>query len=192
PQLAGQYRAIWKACVEASQGKHHLALAAYGCEPERHTSHVLAQLACLLSQRQSTRILLVDGNLSTQTLSKGFQVTERPGLVEIAAGARDWRECIVETSSPNLFVLPAGIGSDQPFLSERVMSGVRALAADFDFVLIDAGVVGDAYMPSLVAASDRSLLVVRLGKTKREHAQAAIATLKQLELGTHGCIVTNV
>lgn len=191
-ELTGQYGALWQQCLYSDSGSHHLAVAAFGCHEEPHVAQVMAQLGCMLARRESQRVLLVDGNVTTQTLTKSFEASDRPGLAEIAAGSRSWRDCVVETATPTLSVIPGGLDIAQDFDDSLLARCVEEWSTAFDFVLMDAGSIGSLMLKPLVAASNRALILVRLGKTRREDATASVHAIRELNLKTHGCIVTNI
>lgn len=150
----------------------------------------VANLAAAMAEAGDT-VVLVDGDL------RHPQQHERFGLAN-ASGLGNW----LETGTPaapqrteigGLRVLTAGSTTASPMalLSQnRLVDVLSALAAEADYVLIDA--------PPLLAVTDGALwasqcdgvlLLLRAGRTKRDHAQRAKAVLEKARAHVVGAVL---
>jgi capsular exopolysaccharide synthesis family protein len=139
---------------------------------------VACNLALALTQA-NRRILLIDGDLRRPRLHRALGVENKVGLRDVLRGEFDvdkqpLSSFYKSTTSPNLCLLPAGLGDEEPsslLHSPRMASLLRSVSRDFDFVLIDtppALHMADARI--LAGLSDGVILVFRARSTGRTTA----------------------
>jgi capsular exopolysaccharide synthesis family protein len=151
-------------------------------------------LAVSLAQLQHERILLVDGDLRLQGMSKALRVQKRTGLADFLQQLAPFEECVKPTSVPHLSVVPAGNlvedslpaileGSQWPMFLNRA-------SQKFDFIVVDSVPVlaPIADFQLLLSACDSALLVVRMRKTNRESLDI---TAQQIGGKLLGVVVNN-
>jgi non-specific protein-tyrosine kinase len=158
-------------------------------------STTLSNLAVAMSQGEK-RTILVDADLRRPALHKLFGVSNSQGLTTMAVEQEALAEPpLVETGVQNLWLLPSGPLPPNPaeiLGSRRMEEIIAALKARADVVLFDA--------PPVVAVTDAAvlgikvdgvLLVVRAGKTRREHALRAKQTLERVKVRLVGAVLSN-
>jgi capsular exopolysaccharide synthesis family protein len=112
-----------------------------------------------------------------------FRASSRQGLVTMLAENLDPARCIVKTSVPGVFLLPAGPATPNPsgLLSSAAMAKFLEQAKkEFDYVVIDTPPLfplADALV--LGYQTDGVVLCVRAGKTLRPQALRAKEALTQ-------------
>lgn len=152
----------------------------------------LAQTVAAMGQR----VLLVDADLRHPTLHKMLDLPNTKGLSNIIAEELSFREVIQrlpsdarasqereETSeADNLFILTAGQVPPNPtsLLSSQKMQQLAAqFQMAFDFVIYDTPpLLGFADSRIIATHADASVLVVGLGKTRRDNLEKALEGLK--------------
>jgi Mrp family chromosome partitioning ATPase len=144
-----------------------------------------------MSERR--RVLLIDGHLTRQSLSKHFQLTGLPGIAEACANVEKWPQLIHPTDDERIWVLPGGGRLDRKGIRQHILLDlVPKIRQQFDIVMVDVGLPDSPLAVPSLTACDCSYLVVRLGRTERESAKRVLATLSERNLAPNGCIITNV
>lgn len=155
-------------------------------------------VACAMA---GERVIVVDADLrgaaNASSLSALFgQASATEGISTAILGPEEDRKILlplVETGVPNLLLLPAGArGMNPADLLGADAFGVllAALRAQADIVLIDAPPVADAADSRAIAARvDGVLLLVAKGRTRRPHAQRALASLDQVGATVLGVVM---
>lgn len=139
------------------------------------------------------RTLLVDGDLRHPTVHKYFGVDHVGGLADVLAGALRLQEAIRETAFQNLFLMTAGPQPPNPselFGSQRMLSLIEKLEAEYDLVVFDAPptlLVADA--PAMSTNLDGVIFVARAGVTSREQAREALRRFTLLESRILGAVL---
>ena len=161
--------------------------------PEAGKSTALANLAVTLAQ-SGKRVILADCDLRRPSQHDIWGVSQQPGLTSMVVDKLD-NPPLVETPVENLRVLPSGPLPPNPadlLGSDRMDAIVRQLADDADFVLFDAPpviAVTDAALLSVKV--DGVLLVLRAGKTSRDHAERARDLLERVNARIVGAVLTD-
>ncbi len=140
-------------------------------------------LALAFASERSVKALLVDVDTQHSTLPKTLGITADKGIVDVLAGNRELAEVLIQTSIPNLMILPAGRGGPHvpELLSSREMSALldRLTQGYPDhYLIIDT--------PPCMASSDAAALAPSVGQivfvieahnTQQGEIEAALSTL---------------
>jgi capsular exopolysaccharide synthesis family protein len=155
--------------------------------------------ACNLSLTLATAgvdVILVEGDLRRPRVAEYLGLEGAVGLTDVLVGRHNLRGVLQSWGDVSLRVLPCGeippnpselLGSTQMHL---LLDELRGMA---DIVIIDAPPllpVTDAAV--LAQGSDGAILVVRYGRTTREHVSRAVAALRAVNARTLGTILTMV
>src|SRR6476469_4815496 len=81
--------------------------------PNEGKSTISANLAVTMAL-SGARTLLIDGDLRRGALREAFDIHSKIGFAEVLKQEVNWREVVVPTSLPSLFVLPRGNTLSQP------------------------------------------------------------------------------
>jgi receptor protein-tyrosine kinase len=142
------------------------------------------------------RVLLIDADMRRPRLHKLFNVPNDQGLSTLLKEharilKRPKAPVISETSIRNLSLMtsgPATASASNLLYSERLAELLRAVRAEFDFVLIDTPPMLQLADARIIGPHcDAVVLVVRSGKTTRDSARLACQRFQQdgtLVLGT--------
>lgn len=154
---------------------------------EGKTSTIL-NLAYVMAKEFKKRTVVVECDLKNPTIVSGYLAgAPKYGLVEGLKNELGLHEMMVQVEGSELYLLPALKStkiSSELLNSQRMVSILNALKAEFDFVLLDSPpIIPLADVNILTKLIDGLLLVVRAGKTPKDIVLKAVNSL------THANIV---
>ncbi len=162
--------------------------------PSDGTTTTAAHLARSLAEK-GRRVLLIDCDMHSPELHELFNAKCEPGLSELLLDRVDMQAAFRQTSTRNLYLLPAGTLPAQPTVlltSKRFSALLASLSMLFEIVIIDAPPMLMATDASLLAGmTDGVLLVVRAGATEREAAQEAVRQLDVARAHVIGAVLND-
>jgi capsular exopolysaccharide synthesis family protein len=168
-------------------------IAVTSCEPQDGKSTVSINLAIVLTQL-GRRVLLVDADLRRPRVHRSFEVDNVVGFSSVLTANAELDECIQETAIPNLRVLSSGPIPPNPselLGSQRMTEVLDSLRDKFDHIILDSPPVLSVTDPVLLSTRvDATIMVVRMGKTRRDGLALAAARLSQAHVRTP-CTVLN-
>ncbi len=139
------------------------------------TSTIAANLAVSMAQSGKS-VVLIDANLRNPAVASIFGLTATVGLANLLSGTAEIDEALCQTEIPGLVIIPAGSEVDKP---AELLSSIRlprildAVAAKFDYVLIDTPSVMEVSDPGMVAPHvDGVLLTVNVANSWPRLVQA--------------------
>lgn len=131
-------------------------------------------LAISLASLARDRVLLVDGDLRMQGITRLLSLQTKLGLSEFLQGRASFDACLRSTSLPHLSIAAAGDAKEErlPTILEgpRWLEFIEQAKREFGLIIVDSVPVSApiADFELLLASCDAALLVVQLRKTKRE------------------------
>jgi len=192
--------------VEAMRGIRFNVLHAYGSAGpavftltspgSREGKSFIATNLALAFADAGHRTLLVDGDLRRGSLHRLLNTRRKPGLTDVLHGETTHEDVIQVTPYPPLFFVAAGTRTpDAPELmtSEAMTKFLAGVRQNFEVVIVDSPPLGagvDAY--ALGAVTGNVLLVLRLGTTNREIAEAKLDLLDRLPVRLLGTVLNDV
>ena len=174
----------------------HRVVAVTSTVPGEGKTTVAINLAFALGQMK--RVLIVDADLRRPNVGSaiGEGIDQGAGLVDFLAGEATIKECIRNTSSPNVFVLPAGKRFNSPLeliSSQKFGAMITKLKDLFDVVVIDCPPlkpVSDSLIISRYA--NTVLYVVKSDATPHQLVNAAIKRLHDIDAPLLGVVLNLV
>jgi succinoglycan biosynthesis transport protein ExoP len=137
-------------------------------------------------------VLLIDGDVRTNSLSTQFGARGLPGLTSVIVGTSSIEDSVLEIV-PGLSLLPAGPTPPNPpslLSSGRMRELMMDLRQRHSMVIIDSPPVAHLADASILAAiSDGIVLVSRVGVTNRADLPTAAANLRHSPTPIVGAIV---
>ncbi len=134
----------------------------FGVTPAASTERT-AEVACNLAYLyaiKGKRVLLVDANVYSATLTRAFATDAKKGLADVLLGSAEARDCIVVNAVGDVDLLPAGVmegpmSTTWPFAPERLKERLAQILGTYDVVLFD---LPAASQPAAAALSISTLL----------------------------------
>jgi capsular exopolysaccharide synthesis family protein len=142
------------------------------------------------------RTLLIDADLRRGALHRAMQVRRQPGLTDLLVAQASRDQVLQATTHPSLdFIASGSRRGDAPELlsSARMADLINSLRSTYRVIVVDTPPLGagvDAFVLASVAGS--LLVVLRLGKTDRELAEAKIDFLRQVPMRVLGAVLNDV
>jgi protein-tyrosine kinase len=146
---------------------------------------VLSAFARVLAIGQEGSILLVDCSIRNPKLHRLFGVENDKGIIDYLEGREDIPNLIQKSGLPGLDLLTSGFTEDVDismplFNSERMALFMREVAEAYEYVLIDTAAVLEApETPIISSYSDGVIMVVHIGKTRREVIKRAMLMVEK-------------
>ena len=114
------------------------------------------------------RTLLLDADLRRPATHTRFAHSQAPGLAEVLAGQREWRDLCIQTAIDNLHSIPAGAHPGDPCTllgSDAFSKLISELSHDYDTILVDVPpILAVADTGAVLPHVDGALLLVRYGR----------------------------
>ena len=162
--------------------------------PDEGKSAAAANLAITLAQANHS-VILVDSDLRRPVQHRLFGLESQPGLADMLAPEGPDAAPLQATAVPKLSLLASGPLPPNPaelLGSARMAAVLRTLREQADYVVIDSPptvLVTDAAV--LATQVDGVLLVLSLGKVKREMARKAKTLLENVSARILGVVLSN-
>jgi polysaccharide biosynthesis transport protein len=145
---------------------------------ERGSNSIITAGLGVAMAQAGDRTLIIDADLDRAQQANLFNIDNDVGFVQVLAGRVTAAAAVVETSVPNLRILPVGALSPDLgvlFGDSPLAEVLRQLGADYDRILIDSPpLLVDTDARIIAAVSDESLLVIRSARTTRKLVKSAL------------------
>ncbi|GEM_PF-220292 len=142
------------------------------------------------------RTLIIDGDIRRGQLHATFGVHQSPGLLDYLAGSASLEEILQETDYERLWIVSCGARrhrGPELLASPAMLQFLSAIRPQFDMVIVDSPPLGAGIDPfALGAATGTMAVVLRIGRSDREMAQAKLAVLDRYPVRVLGAILNDV
>jgi capsular exopolysaccharide synthesis family protein len=163
--------------------------------PNEGKSTISANLAITMAL-SGARTLLIDSDLRRGGLREAFGVSSKIGFSEVLKQEVNWREVIVPTQYPNLYLLPRGKTLSQPsehLLRDSTDALLQEMYLHYDYILIDSSpVLAADDTTSLAPKIDATIFVVRLAYTSARLTKKGLELLYNRQVNVPGVILNFV
>jgi capsular exopolysaccharide synthesis family protein len=163
--------------------------------PNEGKSTVSANLAITMAL-SGAKTLLIDCDLRRGALRETFGISSRIGFSEVLKQEVKWKEVVVPTSVPSLFILPRGKTLSQPsehLLRESTEKLLQEIYSHYDYIVIDSSpILAADDTTSLAPKIDATLFVVRLSYTSARLTRKALELLYSRQVNVPGVILNFV
>jgi len=163
--------------------------------PNEGKSTVSANLAITMAL-SGAKTLLIDCDLRRGALREAFGISSKVGFSEVLKQEVNWREVVVPTAYPTLFVLPRGQVLSQPsehLLRESSDAILGEMYEFYDYIILDSSpVLAADDTTSLAPKIDATLFVVRLSYTSARLTKKALELLYNRQVNVPGVILNFV
>jgi len=163
--------------------------------PTEVSPYISANLAISIAHTKR-EVLLIDGDLREQAITRLLQASDKPGLSDSLAKSEPVQQRIINTNITNLHFLPAGkpVDNSSDLLSLPIFDEyLQELEKQYDEVILHtppilAGI--DAVI--LSSKTNLGLIVVDSQKCTRNTVQKALESLDLMNIKSEGVILNNV
>lgn len=139
------------------------------------------------------RVLLVDANFRRPMLHQIMGGKNVQGLAQGLMNPALLLQAVVDTSIPNLKLLPSGMETANPtkLLSAGLEQALKELSKHFDLVLVDSPSLASVSDSQVAAACcDGVVLVVRYGRIKQASVHKTVEKLKLVKARILGTVIS--
>jgi uncharacterized protein involved in exopolysaccharide biosynthesis/Mrp family chromosome partitioning ATPase len=149
--------------------------------PGEGKSLIAAAIAIELA-RSRRGVLLVDCNPQSEVRSFSFRADGHPGLLEASGGDVSLDSIVRRDEASGIDFIPWGTQARYGLLDQLLVERILKIARDrSQTVIFDAGAVLASPEAALLSSiADRTLLLVRWGRTSRKAAEAAVRRLETM------------
>lgn len=167
-----------------------------GVSKQPGTTYIVNNLAIQYAKIYN-KVLVIDANIFTKTLSKEYNLEEKAGLTNIIKldTFKDIENIIQKTEKENIYVLPVGNVEveEEKFLQSNVKDLLKILENNYDIILIDTASVNEKVLPIVLTnIVDTTIIVAQEQKTNIEDIENAKATIEKVDGKTSGVILNKV
>ena len=160
------------------------------------TTYIVNNLAIQFAKIYN-KVLVIDANIFTKTLSKEYNLEEKFGLTNIINldTFNDIENIIQKTEIEIIYVLPVGNVEveEEKFLQSNVKELLKILENNYDIILIDTASVNEKVLPIVLTnIVDTTIIVAQEQKTNIEDIENAKATIEKVGGKTSGVILNKV
>ena len=160
------------------------------------TTYIVNNLAIQFAKIYN-KVLVIDANIFTKTLSKEYNLEEKFGLTNIIKldTFKDIENIIQKTEKENIYVLPVGNVEveEEKFLQSNVKELLKILENNYDIILIDTASVNEKVLPIVLTnIVDTTIIVAQEQKTNIEDIENAKATIEKVGGKASGVILNKV
>jgi tyrosine-protein kinase Etk/Wzc len=135
--------------------------------------------------RAGKKVLMIDADIQKTTLSKWFDLLDRPGFMDSLTHRSIDRAHIFPTETSGLNIMPAGTRDDSSTAFEEIANGafeyfVGQLSKqhDYDVILLDSSPILPVADATILASQvDGTIMVEREHLSQRTNVAAALARL---------------
>jgi polysaccharide biosynthesis transport protein len=142
------------------------------------------------------RTLLVDGDIRRGQLHATFGIHQTPGVLDYLTGNASLEEVLQPTDYENLTVVSCGARrhrGPELLASERMLQFLNSLRPHFDIIIVDSPPLGAGIDPfALGAATGNLLVVLRVGRSDRQMAQAKLGVVDRYPIRLLGCVLNDI
>jgi capsular exopolysaccharide synthesis family protein len=139
---------------------------------------VAVQLAVSIARALGEPTLIIDGDMRSPGIHRVFEIPLQPGLAKVLAGECEIHDAIVQTSTENVSVLPAGelrVNPHTLLANGALESLLHEVASDYRYVIIDT--------PPVLAASE-ALILARVSDATLMCAMRDVSRIHQVKKAT--------
>jgi capsular exopolysaccharide synthesis family protein len=177
------------------EGKRPKTIVVTSALPDEGKTTVASNLAITLAF-SGAKTLIVDADLRRGQVSHVFGATDCNGFSDILLQKKEWRDCIFETATKNLFILPCGPAlqhTSEHLLGKVTDKFLQTIYDQFDYVIFDSPpviILDDTLC--LAPKIDATLFVVRFNTSSVRSSRRALELLNSRQVNLIGLVCNGV
>jgi capsular exopolysaccharide synthesis family protein len=142
------------------------------------------------------RTLVIDGDIRRGQLHTTFGIHQAPGLLDYLTGEASLEEVLQETEYERLTIVSCGARrhrGPELLASSIMLQFLNAVRPHFDTIIIDSPPLGAGIDPfALGVVTGHLVVVLRIGKSDRQMAEAKLAVLERYPVRVLGAVLNDV
>jgi capsular exopolysaccharide synthesis family protein len=192
---AEAYRAIRTSLFFSVEGEGHRVLQVTSPNKGDGKSLMVSNLAISMAQ-SGKKVLVIDADCRRPRQHKIFGLPNTVGVATVLAKGVDWKDAMQVTPVDGLWIMPSGSIPPNPaelLSSPRFGEMLESARPEFDYVIVDTPPLLAVTDPCIVASRvDGLVLILRLSRQGRPHAERAKQILTSLGVKILGVVVNGV
>jgi capsular exopolysaccharide synthesis family protein len=187
----GAFRSLGASIQLAAAKKRLSTLMVSNAGPDESKTAIAANLAAAYAQH-GQRVILMDGDFRRPHLHTLFGLENQGGLADMLHSENHTQISDAPEVAPGLMLIPTGIAPDQPagwLDADKWAAVLSELRKKADLVIVDGPSSERADAQMLASKVDAVLLVIGLGETPAETAQAALRRLRRAGANVIGTVL---
>jgi capsular exopolysaccharide synthesis family protein len=193
--LAEAYRNLRSSLVFMDSPQNHpKMIVVTSAIPNDGKSTTAANLAITFA-RAGARVLLIDADLRRGVMHRHFSTAQIPGLSEVLGEKCEWSKAVLQTSVPNLHLLPCGTPARNSgeLFAQRGVKFLEEIGGKYDYYFFDtAPIMAADDVSNLAPHVDGLVMVVRAGFTSGRVAHAALELLYMRKVNILGLVLNGI
>ena len=165
-----------------------VAITFVGCKTDGETDKIASDVAHRLADRRVGKVLLIDSNPNSRSLSSNVSLNESAGIGNVVCDEQDWKHLVHTEPASELDFLPFGNVNTAKTLRSRTAQFLQQTAAVYQFICVSAGLNESPIAKSFCNAADGIYLVADLTQTSHAEAKAVVDKFKLNNQPLIGCI----
>lgn len=157
---------------------------------------VSAHSLSLILSKQGKRVLLVDADMRSPSVSEHFDIRNNHGLLDYLTGQDDWHSLIIEGNGqkPDLLLTgPEPPNAPDLLVGDRFRRLIKEAEAEYDHVLVDSPpVLGLADAPLIGTAVEGVLFAIEANGVKIKGIRRCLERLDMAKVHVFGLVITKM
>lgn len=180
------YRGLRTRILKLRASRQLCSIAITSAAPSEGKTLTSINLAACCAQLHDLRVLLIDGDLRTEGLTRSLNLTEQIGVAELLAGTAEAESAICATNIENFYVVPSGhvdVPPPELFAKTVWQNFISRCRERFELIIVDCPPVFPLTDFELInGACDGVITVVCAFLTQREFLEKAASQIDRRKL----------
>ena len=165
-----------------------VAITFVGCKTDSETDKIASDVAHRLADRRVGKVLLIDSNSSSRSLSSNLSLNESAGIGNVVCDEQSWKHLVHTEPTSELDFLPFGNANTAKILRSRTAQFLQQTKTVYQFICVSVGLNESPIAKSFCNAADGIYLVADLTQTSHAEAKAVVDKFKLNNQPLIGCI----
>lgn len=167
---------------------HPVTIVFVSCKTDRETDKVSADVAQRLTERRVGKVLLVDSNPNSKSLTSNLGLSESAGIGNVVCDDQPWQNLLQAGATSGLDFLPYGNVNTAKTLRSRTAEFLEGTKEVYQFICVSVGLNESPIAKSFCNAADGIYLLIDLNQISHTEAKAAADKFKLNNQPLVGCI----
>lgn len=193
--IAEAYRVLRTNIQYSNVDKNLKKIVITSSSPMEGKTTTAVNLAATFAQAGS-KVLLIDSDLRKPKVQDYFELRNRRGLTNLIASHDDYKEYVISSDIPNLYILTCGTIPPNPsevLASNSMKLFLNKVSEEYDIILLDAPPVGTVTDAAIISTYvDGTILVANSGHVEISDIKRAKELLQQVSANVIGVVLNKL